>query len=290
MSKNTILIAIVFVLLWNSGFIGAVYGLPYAGPFTLLFWRYFALTLVIVLYLWARNRLQWVGWRAAGLNMVIGVLAHGVWLVCVLLALDYDVPAGIVALVVALQPLATGALSGRVTGERTSFYQWLGLTTGFTGVMLTVGFRIDFGSHDSIFGYLIPLGSVAGITLASLIQRKLEVNRQREKLPIDLTLFYQCLATTLFLVLPALFIEQLSTQWVSEFIYAMIWLTLGVSLVAYGLMWVLIERMSATRVATLFYLGPPVTMFMAWVAYGDQVQIMDIAGLIVVICGVLIAK
>jgi drug/metabolite transporter (DMT)-like permease len=31
---------LLFVLLWSSGFIGAKYGLPYAGPFTLLLIRY----------------------------------------------------------------------------------------------------------------------------------------------------------------------------------------------------------------------------------------------------------
>ena len=292
MKINTLVLATGFVLLWNSGFIGAEYGLPFAGPFALLFWRYLALTLVIFLYLLARERLRWVGWKGAGLNMLIGVLAHGVWLTCVLLALDNEVPAGIVALVVALQPLATGALSGLVTGERTNIYQWLGLILGFVGVMLTVVARMDFGSYDSIFGYLIPLGSVIGITVASLIQRRIELKKGPEthKLPLDLTLFYQSLATTLALALPAIFIEELSTQWAPEFIYAMIWLIIPVSLGAYGLMWMLIERIDATRVASLFYLGPPVTMFMAWVAFGDQVQMMDVIGITVVFAGVLLTQ
>ncbi len=290
MKRTTFVLATGFVLLWNSGFIGAEYGLPYTGPFTLLFWRYMALTLVIVAYLLARKRLRWVGWKVAAPNMLIGVLAHGVWLTCVLLALDYQVPAGIVALVVALQPLATGALSGLVTGERTNFFQWLGLILGFLGVILTVTFRMDFSSYTSVFGYLIPLGSVIGITVASLIQRRMEVKKVANKLPVDLALFYQSLATTIALALPAIFIEKLSTQWEPEFTYTMIWLILAVSLGAYALMWLLIERIDATRVASLFYLGPPVTMFMAWVAFGDKVQIMDIAGLTIVFVGVLLTQ
>lgn len=49
-------------------------------------------------------------------HMVVGVLAYGVWLSCVLLSLEYNVSAGIIALIVALQPLATGAFSGVVVG------------------------------------------------------------------------------------------------------------------------------------------------------------------------------
>ncbi len=290
MQKTTFILAGGFVLLWNSGFIGADFGLNYSGPFTLLFWRYLAVTLVIFFYLLARKRFRWVGWKVAAPNMLIGVLAHGVWLACVLLALDYQVPAGVVALVVALQPLATAAFSGLVAGEKTNFYQWLGVVIGFFGVALTVTSRMDFGSYSSVFGYLIPLGSVIGITAASLIQRRMEVNKGANKLPVDLALFYQSLATTFALFLPAIFLEELSTQWEAEFIYTMLWLILAVSLGAYGLMWLLIERIDATRVASLFYLGPPVTMFMAWVAFGDKVQMMDVAGLIIVFAGVLLSQ
>ncbi len=238
----------------------------------------------------ARNRFRWVGWKVAASNMLIGVLAHGVWLTCVMLAMDYQVPAGIVALVVALQPLATAAFSGLVAGEKTSFFQWLGVVIGFLGVALTVSFRMDFGSYTSVFGYLIPLGSVIGITAASLIQRRMEVKKKSHKLPVDQALFYQSFATTLALVLPAIFIEKLSTHWEPEFIYSMIWLILAVSLGAYAMMWLLIERIDATRVASLFYLGPPVTMFMAWVAFGGNVQIMDIVGLTIVFMGVLLTQ
>lgn len=222
--------------------------------------------------------------------MLIGILAHGVWLICVLLALDNQVPAGIVALVVALQPLTTGALSGLVTGERTYFIQWIGLILGFVGVTLTVSYRIDFGNYQSIFGYLIPLGSVLGITAASLIQRQMEIFTNTSKIPIDLTIFYQSLGTAIVLLLPAAFVENLSVHWEPEFIYAMVWLILGVSLAAYALMWCLIERLDATSVASLFYLGPPVTMLLAWIAFGDKVKLMDIVGLSVVFVGIVLTQ
>lgn len=222
--------------------------------------------------------------------MLIGMLAHGVWLTCVLFALDNQVPAGIIAMVVALQPLATGAFSGVVTGESTNRYQWMGLIIGFAGVVATLAFRIDFSSYQSVFGYLIPLGSVVGITVASLIQRRIDLNKTSEKLPLDQTLFYQSLATTAALVFPAILFEQLSTEWNPVFISTIIWLILAVSLGAYALMWLLIDRIEATRVASLFYFGPPVTMIMAWLAFGDTVRMMDIIGLGIVLLGVMLTQ
>lgn len=57
--KYTLALAVGFVLLWNSGFIGAEYGLPYTGPFTFVFWRYLALTLLMAGYLLLVKRLRW---------------------------------------------------------------------------------------------------------------------------------------------------------------------------------------------------------------------------------------
>jgi drug/metabolite transporter (DMT)-like permease len=290
MFSNTILLAAGFVLLWNSGFIGAEFGLPYSGPFTLLFWRYLALSILLFAYLKIRGQFRWVRFSTAAPNMLVGVLAHGVWLSCVLLALNYQVPAGIVALVVALQPMLTGALSGLFVGERTSITGWLGLSVGFGGVAFTVLSRINFQDVESIFGYLIPLGSVMAITIASLIQRKMEVSRAVHKLPLALSLFYQSIATTIFLAIPAVLWEKLATQWQPHFIYTMIWLIIGVSLGAYALMWLLLKRIDATRVASLFYFGPPVTMLMAWFAFGDIVQITDLIGMILVFVGVLLTQ
>jgi drug/metabolite transporter (DMT)-like permease len=290
MLRSTALLAVLFVLLWNSGFIGAEYGLPYAGPFTQLFWRYFALVLILLLYLILRDRFRWPGWPVVAPTFLVGILAHGVWLSCSLLSIQYGVPAGIVALVVALQPLVTGALSGTVVGEYTPTHRWIGLVIGFGGVVLTVSARVDFKDIDSLFFYFIPLGAVVAMTTATLIQRKMEVSKRSFILPLDLTLFYHSLASAIVLVIPATLIEGLTTQWQPEFLGAMVWLIFAVSLSAYALMFKLIKVIDATRVASLFYLGPPVTMLMAWAVFGDTLQLMDVVGLVAAGIGVILAQ
>ncbi len=277
-----------FVILWNSGFIGAEFGLPYAGPFTLMFYRYLAATGLLAFYLYLTNQLYWIGWRYAWHQMLIGILAHGVWLSCVLIAIDHGVPAGIVALIVALQPMTTGALSGRVVHEPISWSRWLGLLIGFSGVAVPVVSRINFDDAYDVFAWLIPLGSVIAITAATLFQRKISLKKDYPNISGGLQLFYQSLATTLALILPAILAEKLSVEWDPVFVVSLIWLIAGVSLGAYTLMWILIDRLDATRVASLFYLGPPVTMLMAWVAFNDQVEVIDLIGLAIVLLGVLL--
>lgn len=283
-----LVLASAFVLLWNSGFIGAEYGLPYAGPLTLLFWRYLALTLLMLAWVAARSEPLLPDRREAFHATWTGILAHAVWLGCALGAINADVPAGIVALVVALQPLLTGALSGAITGEGTSRLQWIGLTTGFIGVAVAVIARMQ-GDHGApIWGYLLPFGSVVAITIASLSQRLR--SHSGRALPMGTLLLYQSGGSALALFLPALLFEGLATEWTVTFIAALSWVTVLVSLGAYALMWLLIARVDATRVASLFYFGPPVTMLMAWMAFGDPVIATDWIALVVTAIGVVLVQ
>jgi drug/metabolite transporter (DMT)-like permease len=279
---------LLFVFLWNSGFIGAEYGLPYTGPWTLLFWRYLALTGLLGLWLGVTRRFHWPGGRPVGHTALVGVLAHGVWLSCVLVALDMGVPAGIVALVTALQPLLTGALSGVVLGERTDARQWVGLILGFGGVVIAVTARLSQDATTPSVGYLIPFGSVIGITVASLLQRKWAQRGTSASLPLDTTLFYQSAATAAALLIPAWLVEGFATEWAAPFLGTMAWLIIAVSLGAYWAMWRLLARQEATRVASLFYLSPPVTMLMAWLAFGDGLILTDVVGLAVAGAGVVL--
>jgi len=276
----------LFVFLWNSGFIGAEYGLPYTRPWTLLFWRYLALTAILAVWLAASRRFIWPGRAAAARQGLVGVLAHAAWLGCVLVAIDMAVPVGIIALITALQPMLTGALSGPVLGEKTDPRQWAGLILGFAGVAIAVGARLTVDDDAPAIGYFFPVLSVLGITIASLMQRRWARDNVRVKLPLDATLFYQSIGTSLAVFPLAWLAEGFETRWTAPFIGTMSWLIIAVSLGAYWSMWRLLEKQEATRVASLFYLSPPVTMLMAWIAFGDTLILTDPLGLAVAGVGV----
>lgn len=285
-----IIMGLAFVLLWNSGFVGAEYVLPRTEPFSLMFWRYWALAVLLGGLLALRGQLRWPGSSTAMFEAAIGVLAHGAWLGCVIFALHWGVPAGVVALVVALQPMATGALSGLLTGEPVCLYRWGGLVLAFTGVAVVVLARVDFNDAASVRAYLLPFGSVLAISLATLLERRAALREGANRISMPLGLFYQAIATAAVVTLPALVIEGLRVDPDPAFVAAMAWLVVGVSLFAYALMWKLVERTDATRVASLFYLGPPVTMLMSWIAFGDTLMASDIAGLFVVAAGVALVQ
>ena len=88
-----------------------------------------------------------------------------------------------------------------------------------------------------------------------------------------------CGASLLVLAPLAVGIEGLRAEWNGNLIFAIVWLAVVVFLAAYGLLFVLLRRMSAPRVASLTYPSPPVTMLMAWLVFGERLTALVPSGL-----------
>ena len=76
--------------------------------------------------------------RDYGHIAVAGLLMQSIYLVGVYYGIFLGASTGIMALIVGLQPLITGALVGPFLGESVSRRQWLGLGLGFGGLSLVV--------------------------------------------------------------------------------------------------------------------------------------------------------
>ena len=99
-------------------------------------------------------------------------------------------------------------------------------------------------------------------------------------------------AASIVVVLPfALYYEGLdwqfsNVQWTANFIGALLWSVLVLSIGAIFLLFALIRRSDATKVTGLLYLTPPTTAVMAWLMFGEAFNMLGIAGMLVAVVGV----
>lgn len=276
---------LLFVVLWSSGFIGAKYGLPYAGPFTLLLIRYVIVAGLLGGWLWTRGKFQFSSRPAIARAALIGVLAHAVWLSAALGGIALGVSPWIVALITALQPMLTSVLSGPILGELILPVQWWGTSIGLVGVVLVVITKLEGAAGGSPWGYLLPFVAAASMTLSTLYQRHLNSN-QTARLPIVQSLFVQAVTSAIALCPLAVLIEGVSVQWTGQFIFALAWLVIMLSIGSYGLMLKLLEHRTAARVASLMYLTPPTTLVLGSLLFGDSITWVDALGLVIAAIGV----
>lgn len=289
MTRSTLkrlLLQVAFVLSWSSGYIGAKLGTQSSGAFNLLFWRFLLVSVCLGLFL--NVRLLRVSWAQVRHYAVIGFLSQFLYLSCLYVAIQNGLPPGIAAIIAALQPLMTAALSTGSATERSGGWQWIGLMISFAGVSIVIA-----GQHGSDAGsvgwvmYVLPLAAALGLTLATLYERR---TVQKTDAGLVLPLFIQSLLTLIGFTGAVLYTDTLSIPHDTDVLISIVWLTVFSTFVAYLSLWMLLRVMAATHVAALVYLEPPVTLVWAALMFGDVIHAPTYAGIAVVAAGLLLVR
>lgn len=271
----------VFVLLWSTGFVGAKYGLPYAEPFTFLAVRMvlaaalLALLAALLRSSAPRTRTQW------GRAAISGVLLHAGYLGGVFWAISRGFPAGVAAVVVSLQPVLVAALAGKVLGETLRVLQWVGLTVGIAGVGLVLAPGLLAAGGIPLTGLVSCLVALAAGAAGTLHQKQ-----HGDGIPLLTGTAVQYAAAGLVVGAAALLTEDTRIEWTPEFVGALVWLTLALSLGAVLLLLLLLRRGSASGVSSLFYLVPPATAVEAYLLFDETLAPVSLVGIVVATVGV----
>lgn len=271
-----------FVFLWATGFVVARYGMPHAPPLGFLSLR-FALTCVALAPFILLFGARWPTGRQSLHLCVCGLLIHAGYLSGVWCAVKLGMPAGLSALIVNLQPVLT-ALAGPWLGERVSSRQWLGLALGLGGVALVVAHKLTTLGLSSASVWLCLMALVS-ISLGTMYQKRFVPS-----FDLRTGALIQYLASLAVIGPLALLLEDESFRWNAELWFALGWSVLALSIGAIFLMFGLIARGAATRVASLFYLVPPCTVLMAWVLFGEPFGTVALAGMLVTAFGVALVQ
>jgi drug/metabolite transporter (DMT)-like permease len=274
---------LLFVLLWSTGFVGAKLGLPHAEPLTFLLIRYLlVLSLMTLVALvmrapWPRDARHWFHIGVAGL------LLHGIYLGGVFMAIAKGLPAGVTSLVVGMQPLLTAVGAGWLLNEAVVVRQWVGLALGFVGVALVVSGKLGSGfGPDALWP---ALAALAGITLGTLYQKRFCPSFDWRTGAIA-----QFLPTAVATAAVVALTDSFRVEWVPDFIFALTWLVLVLSVGAISLLNRLIRHGSAVNLASLFYLVPPSTALLAWLLFDEKLAGMALVGMALAVWGVYLAR
>src|SRR6202171_1211166 len=201
-------------------------------------------------------------------------MAVVVALMAVIVAIAPSTPAGLSALIPGLQPILTSTIANRWLGERVTPLQWTGLLLGLAGVLLILHGRPMSGQAG--WGWLASGVSLVSITLGTLYQRRYcgSIDWRAGNL-------VQFVAVAIFFATGAALFERNVVHWTSEFVLSLIWLAVMLSIGSIGLLYWLIKRSAASSVASLFYLVPAVTSVMAYVLFGERLDGIAVAGMLV---------
>ena len=277
------LLAWYFVAVWGAGYVATKIGLQHAPPFTFLTLR-FAFGLLCLLPVVLLLRTSWPkSVPEAGHLAVAGLLMHAVQLGGSHYAQYLGMSAGVAALIIACQPLATALIAARFLKERLGARQWAGVVIGLAGVALVVWHKMDI--REVTLGSLVgTLFGLAGVTAATLYQRRF--SPQADLKAAAVVQF----AATLGVMAPlALVVEGFPMSWSGELWLAIAFLVVFASILGVSVLNYLMRHGAATRVASMMYLPPIFAVVLEAAMFGVVPSGLALAGIAVTCAGVAMA-
>ncbi len=273
---------VLFLGFWSSGFAFAKLGLAHADPLTCLVLRYVAVLVVLAPVL-AVLRPALPPPRVLLHAGIVGVLIQGAYFGLSYVAMDRDIAAGAVALIVSLQPILVGLLAPRLVGEAVTLGRWAGLVLGLIGAAVVILARSAVEVVDG-WAVLAAVGALAGITAGTLWEKRFGVSAH--PMALSATQFVAGLAVLTPL---AWGVEGFAFTPHPELWLSVGYLVVANSLISLTLLLAMIRHGEVARVSSLFFLVPPTAALIAWGVIGEVMPPVAWIGMAVAAAGVAIA-
>lgn len=274
------LLAWYFVVVWGSGYLATKTGIHYAAPFTFLALRFtvalicLGVIVAIVRPPWPRSPSQ------IGHLIVAGLLMHAANLGGSHYAQYLGLSAGVTAVILALQPLATALIAARWMRQPLVGAQWLGVFLGFAGVALIVWHKIDV--REITVGALVAVTvSLVAMTAGTLYQR---VFCPTANLWTGAVIQF---AASLAVLAPlAVSVEGFVIVWSWPLAGAVAFLVIFASILAVNALHTLMRHGEAARVTSLLYLTPIFAVALEYLMFDVVPSALSALGIAITCAGV----
>ena len=281
MSPRHVLAAVAVAVVWGVNFVVIHVGLGSAPPLLLAALRF---TLVAALCAWwvPRPALPWSRLVPLGLLLYVGQFG------LLFTAMGVGLSPGLAAVVMQSQAVFTVVLAALLLRERPSVPQVVGVAVASAGlVLIGVDRVVGGGATSSAAGFLLCLGAGLSWGFGNLVARRSGTTQG-----LGLVVWGSVVAAPVLLVaatvevgpthlLPAVAAIDLPGM------LALAYLTLVATIFGFGTWSSLMSRYPAAQVAPFTMLVPPIGLLTAWLALGEQVSPLALAGSALVVSGLL---
>lgn len=279
------LASILFVLLWSTGFIVARAMVPHAAPELILTIRLLltaavlAAAAIVLRQALPRARLH--------LHLGAGAMLHGVYLGLSWWAVRAGMPAGIMSLLGALQPLVVMAACALLLGERQLGRAWAGLAIAIIGVacVLLPALERSGTGGVTLLPMLLGICAVLGMAGGTLIQRGAISGDGIAASGALQNAGGAGVTAVAMLILGDYRWDNDPILWAG-----LAWSVLGLSALGLSLLVWLVRHQGPARMSMLLLLVPPLAAIEAWLLFGERLGPIQLAGFALALGGVLLSR
>jgi len=278
----------IIVLMWGSAFPLVKIALSEVPPVTLGFLRFLIATPVLALYSCLKDKRGLKTALPKNLTPLALMGLTGVMGYQVLQNLGVKLTSATnSSIIISSDPIIIALLSRPLLRERIGVARALGIVVGFSGVLTIIiseGQGLSNGS-SSLIGDLFSLGAALSWALYSVVGRRLA----RYHNPTGLTTFSMAFGT-LFLAPPMYLLEIPHLPRTVQVWLALMALSLGASCLAYALWNQVLSEEEASKAGIALFMVPVVASALSVVFLSETFTLPLLAGMTLVLSGILIAE
>lgn len=276
----------VFVVLWASGFVAARLTAGHVEPVSFLAFR-FPLAALCMLALVLIFRQKPLPARQRLHAATVGFFLHAAYLSCIYWAVTHGLPAGVSALIVGLQPIATVFMAVPVLGERVDGRHWLGLAAGIAGVALVLSPKFSLAAIDGITPVTAGIAVIGMLsaTIGTICQK-----RVASHLPLLPSVMWQYVGASVAVAILAALTENLGFDGSIQAWAGLAWAVVILSVGAILTLMYLIREGAVAKVSALIFLVPGVTAVITYLMFDEMLTFMQVVGMAVTAAAVMIVN
>lgn len=278
MDRIALASALGAVVLWSSAFVATRAALREIEPGPLILLRFIVASACFAAVA-ARGGVRLPRRADAPGLLFLGFLGHPAYQSLLAVA-QTRITAGVAGVIIAFAPALSALFAIPLLGERLSPRKWRGMALAFVGVAL-IGLETDGGAPR--LDPMALLAFLAAVATAgySVLQKRFLARYDA----LDITAYgvWTCLAATCVFApqLPDALARASPTA-----LACVVYLGVAPTAIAYTLWSNALARAPAGRVSSLFYLSPPMTFSLAWLALGETPAAPTLLGGALAIIGV----
>jgi drug/metabolite transporter (DMT)-like permease len=283
MDFRSILMGVIFSLIWSSAFTSAKILVTAASPLMVLSLRFLISGLIgitLARMLGQKIQLNRGEWTVV---VIIGISQNALYLAFNFIAMQW-IEASLASIIASLLPLLVAAVCLVFLGEKTGFKGMLGLTVGFGGVLVIMLDKLS-GSSASL-GMILCLIGVAALAGATLyVGRVMSLNKN-----VVMIVGLQMLVGSITLFPFSLIFETWNIEWSTSFILAFLYTTLVPGLLGTIIWFLLVKRIGPVRAATFHFLNPFFGVLVAALILAEPLSVRDVIGVTIIMAGILLVQ
>lgn len=279
---------LVSMILFALSFVWSKQALSFITPEMLVLFRVFIALVLVSLFAFATKKMQKISRRDA---LWIGLMALAEPVAYFLLEKNgikiLDSPT-LACLIIGLMPIISPFCAYLINKERVSKWSWIGLFVGFGGVALVAFSRGVDSLNWQMTGMLLLFGSVIMAIIYTLMLQRITKRINSFTIVSWLNLYSIVFLIPLVFILDFEEIKALTFTW--DWVYPVIMLGALCSSVAFVLYANGVRELGVAKTSTYINLMPGFTAIASFLFYGESLNTMKIAGIILAIIGLFIAN